>query len=482
MPNRSNAGSFDGSPAASLAPATEAAKATVRSVACVANHDLHTSVISCTVTPVAVRTHAVPTERFLPENRGDNGGTQLHGDSISVDGASPGLRNHDRGAPPLACKAPDLDPYMMSGQPLMSNGRQRMFQASVAQAETPVGARVRVLCRADGTALRAHFGALTSNDLRLRFCHVVTPAGLDQYLSQVDCEGTVSFGVFDGTAALIGTAQLAVNGDLAEIGLSVLEQQRCRGIGTALVEYAADYARCQGARVMSLHCFADNIPIIRLAQRVGMAVIFDRGEADAFVFLGSLVRPAVPRAFGVVDARAAGHCGVPDQVFENNSIAPAGEPASGKLRVGGTSPEGGHRPESHMQTMELRVYQRPSMLVRLLESLVMSQHWVSAGACRVTSHSELPLRLQTLARKAEANCGAWRAWVSFDGVRLFTSEMCMDVARQYGHPALRVVYFCDRGRLQGYGLWLRGAGGEWRRCAARSESNVCLQLQAATAG
>ena len=134
-----------------------------------------------------------------------------------------------------------------------------------------------------------------------------------------------------------------------------------------------------------------------------------------------------------------------------------------------------------MQTMELRAYQRPSMLARLLDSLVMGQNWISADASRVTDRNELPCRLQTLATKAEANSGAWRAWVSYDGVRLFTSEMCMEVARKHGHPALRVVYFDDRGRLQGYGLWLRDANGAWQRCAPQVEADGGAQVHSAMA-
>ncbi len=101
-----------------------------------------------------------------------------------------------------------------------------------------------------------------------------------------------------------------------------------------------------------------------------------------------------------------------------------------------------------MQTMKLRAYQPPSVVTVLLDSLVKSQNWVPADAHQVTDRSDFPSALQKIAVKAATVASTWRAWVSYDGVRFFTSEMSMELAREHGCPALKVSYYDDEGRLQ----------------------------------
>jgi hypothetical protein len=118
-----------------------------------------------------------------------------------------------------------------------------------------------------------------------------------------------------------------------------------------------------------------------------------------------------------------------------------------------------------MQTMKLRTYQPPSVVTVLLDSLVKSQNWVSADAHQVTDRSDFPSPLQKIAAKAAAVAGTWRAWLSYDGIRFFASEMSLELAREHGCPALKVSYYNDEGRLQEFSTWLRRAGGKWQRCS-----------------
>ena len=62
-----------------------------------------------------------------------------------------------------------------------------------------------------------------------------------------------------------------------------------------------------------------------------------------------------------------------------------------------------------MQTMKLRTLQQPTRLALLLDSLVMSQIWVLAGALQVTDRSDLTSALQKLAIKAVKDGGTWCA-------------------------------------------------------------------------
>lgn len=118
-----------------------------------------------------------------------------------------------------------------------------------------------------------------------------------------------------------------------------------------------------------------------------------------------------------------------------------------------------------MQTMKLRAYQPPSVLTVLLDSLVMSQRWVSASAAQITDQNEFASTLQLVAKKAAAVAGTWRAWLSYDGIRFFTGEMFLELAREHGHPALKVNYYNDEGRLEEASAWVRRTDGKWQRCS-----------------
>lgn len=56
---------------------------------------------------------------------------------------------------------------------------------------------------------------------------------------------------------------------VADLGLMVAASHRRRGIGTALLEHAVDWARDAGIRKLELHVFPHNEPAIRLYERVG---------------------------------------------------------------------------------------------------------------------------------------------------------------------------------------------------------------------
>jgi hypothetical protein len=116
-----------------------------------------------------------------------------------------------------------------------------------------------------------------------------------------------------------------------------------------------------------------------------------------------------------------------------------------------------------MQTMKLRALQQASRIEMLLESLVASQNWVPGEAPRIADRSLLSSALQKLVIKATKSEGAWRAWESYDGVRLFIAELSLDLSRERGCPALKVSYYTESARLQLYSLWLQLADGSWQR-------------------
>jgi putative acetyltransferase len=56
---------------------------------------------------------------------------------------------------------------------------------------------------------------------------------------------------------------------VADLGLMVATSARRRGIGWALLEQAADWARGAGVRKLELHVFPHNEPAIRLYEKFG---------------------------------------------------------------------------------------------------------------------------------------------------------------------------------------------------------------------
>lgn len=144
---------------------------------------------------------------------------------------------------------------------------------------------VQRLGSAARAAYLAHLCVLAPEDLRLRFGSVPSPAALATYVHGIDFATDVLFGVHDARLALVGAVHLAINGDLAELGVSVAPAARKAGVGTALVARAAEHARNRAVPCLYMHCLAENVQMVRIAQRAGMDVIFDRGDADAHLAL-----------------------------------------------------------------------------------------------------------------------------------------------------------------------------------------------------
>jgi GNAT superfamily N-acetyltransferase len=114
------------------------------------------------------------------------------------------------------------------------------------------------------------------------------------YVERIDFARDAVFGVRDISRRLIAAAHVAVVGDLAEIGLSVLPAYRGRGWGGALFGRAAAYARIRSIPRVLMHFLWGNTPIVRIARRFGMRVVARAGEADACLDLSSTALARLP--------------------------------------------------------------------------------------------------------------------------------------------------------------------------------------------
>lgn len=130
-------------------------------------------------------------------------------------------------------------------------------------------------------ALRQHFLALSPEDLRLRFEHVISEAVLLRYVDVIDFEADAVFGVFDDKLALGGVAHLGLRGEIAEFGVSVTPAHRGRGVGTALYRRAYEYCRNHGIDTLFVHCLKENKAMMHIARKAGMQIVLDAAEVEA---------------------------------------------------------------------------------------------------------------------------------------------------------------------------------------------------------
>jgi len=130
-----------------------------------------------------------------------------------------------------------------------------------------------------------HLLALSPEDARLRFGSAISAETIRKYVQGIDFDTDEVFGVHGDGLTLVGAAHLAFGGEVAELGVSVLPQQRGRGVGKALVTRAAEHARNRKVRQLFMHCLAENATMIHIARSASMDVVIDSGDADAHVAL-----------------------------------------------------------------------------------------------------------------------------------------------------------------------------------------------------
>ena len=144
---------------------------------------------------------------------------------------------------------------------------------------------IRELTRAERPSLLAHFLALDASDRRLRFGAPQSERALRRYVERIDFDHDAVFAVADEELKLLGVAHVARGGAHAELGISVLDGERGRGIGGALLARAHLRARNWGVRALFMHCLTENAAMMRLARRQGMEIGAHAGEADAWLEL-----------------------------------------------------------------------------------------------------------------------------------------------------------------------------------------------------
>jgi len=150
---------------------------------------------------------------------------------------------------------------------------------------------VRELDDTHRAAVLRHFLTLGADDRHLRFGLPTSDVVIERYVASLNFSRDALFGVFNDALDLIGIAHLAYvpsandRPHSAEFGVSVLRDNRHRGLGAALLARAAVHARNTHIDTLFVHCLAKNKAMMHLAQKLGMRVEFAYGDADAYLIL-----------------------------------------------------------------------------------------------------------------------------------------------------------------------------------------------------
>lgn len=170
---------------------------------------------------------------------------------------------------------------------------------------------VHQLSSADRERIFRHFSLLDAEDRRLRFGATLDDGGIRSYCNSLDFDKGAVFGVFGASLELDGVAHLALWKGAAEVGLSVLSGARGAGIGSLLFNRAMLHARNGGVAELFMHCLRENAAIRHIAERAGMRIVSEAGEADAYLDL------PLPTAFTVGQELYEQQCALIDWTLMN---------------------------------------------------------------------------------------------------------------------------------------------------------------------
>jgi RimJ/RimL family protein N-acetyltransferase len=155
---------------------------------------------------------------------------------------------------------------------------------------------VKELGARDRWRVLRHFLTLEPSDRLLRFGMKLSDEGVRAYVDKIDFSRDIVFGVYNRLFKLVGVGHLAFaprqagstatdKERVAEFGVSVLNSARGQGVGTRLFERAAIHCRNSDIDTLYMQCLSSNRTMMHIAQKAGMRIQREHGEADAHLHL-----------------------------------------------------------------------------------------------------------------------------------------------------------------------------------------------------
>ena len=142
----------------------------------------------------------------------------------------------------------------------------------------------KLMKESDKKKILKHFLKLNTKDRYLRFGFHATDEIIEKYLDRA----------FDGYGIdnmwfisldldkVVGTVHVALLKDRAELGFTVSEDYRGRGLGQDLFLRGATWAMLKGRKIIYTQCLSENDVMQHIAKKNGMTIVtIDAGEKEA---------------------------------------------------------------------------------------------------------------------------------------------------------------------------------------------------------
>jgi RimJ/RimL family protein N-acetyltransferase len=123
-----------------------------------------------------------------------------------------------------------------------------------------------------------HLLGLDERDRALRFGIASDADAVRRYVDTIDFERSPVLGARAPDGRWLGIAHLAIDGGVAELGISVSDEARRQGIGEALTNVALRAAERSGASEFRFDYATGNSGMAMLARRLGMRVKRDGSD------------------------------------------------------------------------------------------------------------------------------------------------------------------------------------------------------------
>jgi GNAT superfamily N-acetyltransferase len=129
-----------------------------------------------------------------------------------------------------------------------------------------------------------HLLRLDLADRELRFFGAIGDDSIAAYSETIFAAGGIVLGCFvDGTLRAVGglRPQRASRGSAAEVAITVEQPFQSRGIGTEMLRRLVELATNRSIKTLHLSCLLDNVPMQKIARKLGGALRHFDGTVEA---------------------------------------------------------------------------------------------------------------------------------------------------------------------------------------------------------
>lgn len=146
---------------------------------------------------------------------------------------------------------------------------------------------IRILLAHERHRYAEHLCSLDADARRLRFARAINAQGIRDYVAGLDQTRHAILVHEDDRLAIAGAVLVTCRDRaLAEMAFSVDRAWRGQGLATELAHRAMLWARNRDIKQVGIYCLVENVPMRRLARRIGMSVTIEGADCE-----GTLVLP-----------------------------------------------------------------------------------------------------------------------------------------------------------------------------------------------